>query len=127
MTAVSGAAGRPDGRPDVREPDQERGRALTGISGLHLLHLTPVETVVADDPSKPARELLATISDRIRNPLQVLLARADLMDDEETAERIREQVRRINDAVKYLEGALPDPYSTGKGNEPALDEDIHRR
>jgi len=127
MTAVSGAAGRPDGRPDVREPDQERGRALTGISGLHLLHLTPVETVVADDPSKPARELLATISDRIRNPLQVLLARADLMDDEETAGRIREQVRRINDAVKYLEGALSDPYSTEKKGGPALDEDIHRR
>ena len=127
MTALSGAAERPDGRPDARKPDQDRGRALTGISGLHLLHLTPAETVVSDDPSEPVRELLATISDRIRNPLQVLLARADLMDDEETAERIREQVRRINDAVKYLEGALSDPYSTGKGNEPALDEDIHRR
>ena len=127
MTALSGAAERPDGRPDARKPDQDRGRVPTRISGLHLLHLTPVETVVADDPSEPVRELLATISDRIRNPLQVLLARADLMDDKETAGRIREQVRRINDAVKYLEGALSDPYSTGKKGGPALDEDIHRR
>lgn len=127
MAKISDAAGRPDERPEAREPDRDRSQVLTGVSGLPSLHLAPRKATIPEDPAEPVREFLATISDRIRNPLQVLLARADLMDDEETAERIREQVRRINDAVKYLEGALSDPYSTEKKGGPALDEDIHRR
>lgn len=123
MTANTDAPESLDGGQDARDPDPGHGRPPAGSSRLYALHSALVESEAAD----PARELLAAISDRIRNPLQVLLARADLMDDEEAAERIREQVRRINDAVKYLEGALSDPYSTEKKGGPALDEDIHRR
>jgi len=48
-------------------------------------------------------EQFAILADHVRHPLQVLLARADLMDDEETAEKVREQVRRINGYIKDLD------------------------
>jgi signal transduction histidine kinase len=48
-------------------------------------------------------EQFAILADHIRQPLQVLLARADLMDDEETAEKVREQVRRIDGYIKDLD------------------------
>ncbi|WP_317065270.1 PAS domain-containing protein [Methanoculleus caldifontis] len=48
-------------------------------------------------------EQFAILGDHVRHPLQVVLARADLMDDEETAEKIREQVRRINKYIKELD------------------------
>ena len=48
-------------------------------------------------------EQFAILADHVRQPLQVLFARADLMDDEGTAERIREQVRRIDDIVGQLD------------------------
>jgi PAS domain S-box-containing protein len=48
-------------------------------------------------------EQFAILADHVRQPLQVLLARADLMDDEGAAERIREQVRRIDDIVGQLD------------------------
>ncbi|MDN7023811.1 PAS domain S-box protein [Methanoculleus sp. FWC-SCC1] len=48
-------------------------------------------------------EQFAILGDHVRHPLQVLLARADLMDDPETAEKIREQVRRINGYIKDLD------------------------
>ena len=121
MTTNTDAPERPDGEPDARDPNPGRGRFPAGSSGQYALYSARVENEAADS----ARELLATISDRIRNPLQVLLARADLMEDEETAGWIREQVRRINDAVKYLENVLPDLYSTAKKG-PAPDEKTHR-
>lgn len=118
MTTNTDAPERPDGEADARDPNPGHGRFPAGSSGLYTLHSARVEN--------EARELLATISDRIRNPLQVLLARADLMEDEETAVAIREQVRRINDAVKYLEDVLPGSYITGKKNGPARYEETHR-
>jgi len=48
-------------------------------------------------------EQFAILGDHVRHPLQVILARADLMDDEETAEQIREQVRRINALIRQLD------------------------
>ncbi|MCC7565569.1 MAG: PAS domain S-box protein [Methanomicrobiaceae archaeon] len=48
-------------------------------------------------------EQFAILGDHIRHPLQAILARADLMEDEGTAEKIREQVRRIDALVKRLE------------------------
>ncbi|MCC7565567.1 MAG: PAS domain S-box protein [Methanomicrobiaceae archaeon] len=48
-------------------------------------------------------EQFAILGDHIRHPLQVILARADLMDDPETAENIREQVRRINAQIRQLD------------------------
>ncbi|WP_128694110.1 PAS domain S-box protein [Methanoculleus taiwanensis] len=48
-------------------------------------------------------EQFAILGDHVRHPLQVMLARADLMDDPETAEKIREQVRRINGYIKDLD------------------------
>ncbi len=48
-------------------------------------------------------EQFAILGDHVRHPLQVLLARADLTDDEATAEKVREQVRRINGYIKDLD------------------------
>lgn len=48
-------------------------------------------------------EQFAIIGDHVRHPLQVLLARADLMEDKETAEKIREQVLRINARIRQLD------------------------
>ncbi len=48
-------------------------------------------------------EQFAILGDHVRHPLQVILARADLLDDEKTAVSIREQVRRINDIVRQLD------------------------
>ncbi|WP_052959124.1 PAS domain S-box protein [Methanoculleus sediminis] len=48
-------------------------------------------------------EQFAILADHVRQPLQVLLARADLMDDEEAAEKVREQVRRIDRIVGQLD------------------------
>lgn len=118
MTTNTDVLERPDGESD---PNPGDGRFLAGSSGQYALHSARVENETADS----ARDLLATISDRIRNPLQVLLARADLMEDEEIAGKIREQVHRINDAVKYLENVLSGSYITAK-KEPAPDEKTHR-
>ena len=48
-------------------------------------------------------EQFAILGDHVRHPLQVILARAELMEDEETAEKVREQVRRINDYITSLD------------------------
>jgi PAS domain S-box-containing protein len=48
-------------------------------------------------------EQFAILGDHVRHPLQVLLARTDLMEDKETAEKIREQVLRINARVRQLD------------------------
>ena len=48
-------------------------------------------------------EQFAILGDHVRHPLQVIMARADLMEDEETAASIREQVRRINALVGQLD------------------------
>lgn len=48
-------------------------------------------------------EQFAILGDHVRHPLQVIMARADLMEDEETAASIREQVRRINAIVRQLD------------------------
>ena len=48
-------------------------------------------------------EQFAVLGDHIRLPLQVILAAADLMDDEQASERIRKQVWRINDIVRRLD------------------------
>ena len=48
-------------------------------------------------------EQFAVLGDHIRLPLQVILATAELMDDEQASERIRKQVWRINDLVRRLD------------------------
>jgi PAS domain S-box-containing protein len=48
-------------------------------------------------------EQFAILGDHIRHPLQVIMARADLLGDAESAERIHEQVRRINGIIKQLD------------------------
>ncbi|MDD2788162.1 MAG: histidine kinase, partial [Methanoculleus sp.] len=48
-------------------------------------------------------EQFAVLGDHIRQPLQVTLGRAELLDDEVTAGVIREQVERINDYIRQLD------------------------
>ncbi len=48
-------------------------------------------------------EQFAVLGDHIRQPLQVTLGRAELLDDEGAAEVIREQVWRINNYIKQLD------------------------
>jgi len=48
-------------------------------------------------------EQFAVLGDHIRQPLQVTLGRADLLDDAETAAIIREQVERINEHIRQLD------------------------
>ena len=45
----------------------------------------------------------AILADHVRHPLQVIMGVADLLDDEESAEKLREQVRRINARVLELD------------------------
>ena len=42
-------------------------------------------------------EQFAVLGDHIRQPLQVILGRAELLDDEKTAAIVRAQVERINE------------------------------
>ena len=48
-------------------------------------------------------EQFAILADHIRLPLQVILGTADLIDEDEASERIREQVERINSIVRQLD------------------------
>jgi PAS domain S-box-containing protein len=48
-------------------------------------------------------EQFAVLADHIRLPLQVILGMADLADDAQMSEKIREQVERINGIVKQLD------------------------
>lgn len=48
-------------------------------------------------------EQFAVLGDHIRQPLQVTLGRAELIEDPETAAIIREQVERINDYIRQLD------------------------
>jgi PAS domain S-box-containing protein len=48
-------------------------------------------------------EQFAVLGDHIRQPLQVTLGRAELLDDEATAGVIREQVERINEYIRQLD------------------------
>jgi len=48
-------------------------------------------------------EQFAVLGDHIRQPLQVTLGRAELLEDEVTAGVIREQVERINDYIRQLD------------------------
>ncbi|MBA7483069.1 hypothetical protein ES707_18580 [subsurface metagenome] len=45
----------------------------------------------------------AVLADHVRHPLQVVMGVADLLDDEVTAEKLREQVRRINMQISRLD------------------------
>jgi len=45
----------------------------------------------------------AVLADHVRHPLQVIMGIADLLDDEKTAEKLREQVRRINEQIGELD------------------------
>ncbi|RXE57219.1 hypothetical protein ABH15_03665 [Methanoculleus taiwanensis] len=48
-------------------------------------------------------EQFAILGDHIRHPLQVIQARADLLEDEDTSRSIAEQVQRINAIIKELD------------------------
>ncbi len=45
----------------------------------------------------------AVLADHVRHPLQVVMGVADLLDDEKAAEKLREQVRRINVQISELD------------------------
>lgn len=45
----------------------------------------------------------AVLADHVRHPLQVIMGAADLLDDEAVAEKLREQVRRINVQIHELD------------------------
>ena len=45
----------------------------------------------------------AVLADHVRHPLQVIMGVADLLDNEEAAEKLREQVRRINTQISHLD------------------------
>ncbi|KLK88523.1 histidine kinase [Methanoculleus sediminis] len=48
-------------------------------------------------------EQFALLADHIRNPLQAIMGRAELLDDAETTEKIRQQVQRINGIIDQLD------------------------
>ncbi len=49
-------------------------------------------------------EQFALLADHIRNPLQAIMGgRAELLDDAETREKIRQQVQRINGIIDQLD------------------------
>ncbi|MDK2916209.1 MAG: hypothetical protein PWR25_766 [Euryarchaeota archaeon] len=48
-------------------------------------------------------EQFALLADHIRNPLQAIMGRAELLDDTETKEKIRQQVQRINGIIDQLD------------------------
>ncbi|KUK63601.1 MAG: Putative PAS/PAC sensor protein [Methanoculleus marisnigri] len=48
-------------------------------------------------------EQFAVLGDHIRQPLQVTLGRAELLDDEKAAAIIRNQVERINEYIRQLD------------------------
>jgi PAS domain S-box-containing protein len=48
-------------------------------------------------------EQFALLADHIRNPLQAIMGRAELLDDAETKEKIRQQVQRINGIIDQLD------------------------
>ncbi|WP_214019954.1 PAS domain S-box protein [Methanoculleus sp.] len=49
-------------------------------------------------------EQFALLADHIRNPLQAIMGRAELLDDTATREQIRQQVQRINGIIDQLDG-----------------------
>lgn len=48
-------------------------------------------------------EQFALLADHIRNPLQAIMGRAELIDDAEATEKIRQQVQRINAIIDQLD------------------------
>ncbi len=99
---------REDGRPLYIDTN---GAALaeTGgeVTGYILVARDVTGRIAAESVRKRAfdqiehnMEQFAILGDHVRHPLQVILARADLMDDEKTAASIREQVLRINALVR---------------------------
>ena len=48
-------------------------------------------------------EQFALLADHIRNPLQAIMGRAELLDDAETREKIRLQVQGINGIIDQLD------------------------
>ena len=48
-------------------------------------------------------EQFALLADHIRNPLQAIMGRAELIDDAATTEKIRQQVQRINGIIDQLD------------------------
>lgn len=48
-------------------------------------------------------EQFALLADHIRNPLQAIMGRAELLDDAATREQIRQQVQRINGIIDQLD------------------------
>ena len=45
----------------------------------------------------------AVLADHVRHPLLVIMGVADLLDDGEAAEKLREQVRRIDTQISHLD------------------------
>ncbi|MDN7025850.1 PAS domain S-box protein [Methanoculleus sp. FWC-SCC1] len=81
-----------------------------GVTGYILVARDVTARIVAESIRKRAFEQIeqnmeqfAILGDHIRHPLQVIMARADLLEDEATAANIREQVKRINGLVRQLD------------------------
>ncbi len=83
----------------------------TGVLRGYLIQLMDVtgrvmmETIKRDAYRQIERnmEQFAVLGDHIRHPLQVIMARGDLLDDEAAAASIRRQVERINTIVRQLD------------------------
>ncbi len=100
-----------DGRPLYLEssltPLHDGDGSLTGYISVNrdILDRKMAEKIKrqAFDQIEQNMEQFAILGDHIRHPLQVIQARADLLDDAEVAGRLRDQVRRIDDIIKQLD------------------------
>jgi hypothetical protein len=92
----------------IRDPGRRRDRSPSGLSDPHMLRPAsldrrhPVHFAV-EVPIKSARDTFAVFIGRIRDPLQVIQAETDLMEERVIAGKIHEQILRINEVLKRLE------------------------
>jgi PAS domain S-box-containing protein len=102
---------REDGQPLYTDIEATALREVKGeVTGYILVARDVTDRIAAElirkrafDQIEQNMEQFAILGDHIRHPLQVIMARADLLDDEATAANIREQVRRINALVRQLD------------------------
>ncbi len=100
-----------DGRPIYLEssttPLHDAAGRVTGYISVNrdILDRKMAEKIKrqAFDQIEQNMEQFAILGDHIRHPLQVIQARADLLEDPEVAGRLRDQVRRIDDIIKQLD------------------------
>ncbi|MDN7025839.1 PAS domain S-box protein [Methanoculleus sp. FWC-SCC1] len=100
-----------DGRPIYLESSITPLRDAEGrVTGYISVNRDILERKMAEKIKRQAfgqieqnMEQFAILGDHIRHPLQVIQARADLLDDPEISASVRDQVRRINDIIRQLD------------------------